>query len=121
MREVQLFTFYFSHLLCEDYSGKEVCSVEVYFSFYFCQVKSSQVKLSNAASDQVYISVPARAPASLACSPASSTRILVSWAALEEKLFNGESRGYSVYVRPLLEWSGRWTTLIGPDRPDTLL
>ena len=32
-------TFYFSLLLCEDYPGREVCSVEVYFSFY--SVKSS--------------------------------------------------------------------------------
>ena len=56
--------------------------------------------------NQVYISVPASAPSSLSCSPVSSSRILVSWTALEEKLFNGESQGYAVFVRPLLEWSG---------------
>ena len=98
---VNFYILFFSSELCEDYPGREVCSVEVCFSFYF------SVKLEvNASLYQLYISVPTSAPSSLTCSPASSSRILVSWAALEEKLFNGESQGYAVYVRPLLEWSG---------------
>ena len=36
---------HFIFLICcaKIIRGREVCSVEVYFSFYFCQVKSSQV------------------------------------------------------------------------------
>ena len=68
-------------------------------------ILSSQVNASTRTT-KLYISVPAVAPSSLSCSPVSSSRILVSWAALEEAQFNGESQGYAVYVRPLLEWSG---------------
>ena len=92
----------------------------LHFNFLFCCVQIIRegkfallkfflvftVKLMHR--NQLHISVPASAPSSPSCSPVSSSRILVTWAALQEKLFNGESQGYAVYVRPLLEWSGGW-------------
>ena len=53
-------------------------------------------------------SVPSASPNSLSCSSVSSTSVHLSWAALEEKDFNGISQGYLVFLRPLREWEGNY-------------